>query len=71
MKVGINIIIEAERHKDKTVFIASSPDINVLAEGNSIDEARGSFIAGVKNHLRVFPEERKALYEEAEERFVL
>jgi len=60
-KMGINIIIERERQGLGEVFIASSLDINVLAEGGDIDEARRKFIEGVKHHLEIFPEEREIL----------
>lgn len=60
-KIGFNIIIENEKVKNKIVYIASSPDINVFAEGKSIDEAKSKFIKAVKFHLKNFPEDRKAL----------
>lgn len=49
-EVGVNIIIEREGD----VFIASSPDINVFAEGETIDEVRKKFAEGVAHHLEVF-----------------
>ena len=59
-KIGINIVIE--REKDK--FIATSPDINVFAEGNNVDEAIKKFEEGAKSHLESFPEERNNLTQE-------
>ena len=60
-KTGINIIIEREKQDSGTVFIASSPDVNVFAEGVSIDEAKSKFMEGVKHHFETFPEERSEL----------
>tara|TARA_Y100000034_G_scaffold133951_1_gene201029 strand:- start:683 stop:922 length:240 start_codon:yes stop_codon:yes gene_type:complete len=64
-KLGINIVIEREKSK----FIATSPDIDVFAEGNTIDEAISKFTEGAKFHLESFPEERKNLIQPEEERF--
>lgn len=63
-KVGINIIIERERKDSEVIFIASSPNINVFAEGKDIDEVKEKFVDGVKQHLETFPEERKILMKE-------
>ena len=63
-KIGINIVIERERKDSKIIFVASSPDINVFAEGKNIGEAKEKFIEGVKQHLETFPEERKILMKE-------
>ena len=63
-KIGLNIVIEREKVSDNDVFIATSPDINVFAEGKNIDEAKEKFIEGVKQHLETFPEERKILMKE-------
>jgi len=60
-KIGINIIIETEKQNGKTIFIASSPDINVFAEGETIDEAKEKFVEGIKIHLKNFPEEKNLL----------
>lgn len=60
-KLGINIVIEREKTKKGFVFVASSPDINVLADGKTIEEAKKKFIGGVEAHLDTFPEERKLL----------
>ena len=68
-KIGINIVIETEEQDKKTIFIASSPDINVVAEGKTIDEVREKFIEGIKAHLETFPEERKLLIKEEKEEF--
>ena len=68
-KVGLNIVIEKERNADKTIFTATSPDINVFAEGKSIDEAVSKFREGAKFHLESFPEERNSLIESNEEKF--
>ena len=38
-KIGLNIVIEREKVSDNDVFIATSPDINVFAEGKTVDEA--------------------------------
>jgi len=46
-KIGINIVIEREKVDDKTVFVASSPDINVFAEGDSVDEAEKKFFSRI------------------------
>jgi len=64
-KIGLNIVIEREKSR----FIATSPDINVFAEGKSIDEAVSKFKEGAKFHLESFPEERKSLVESNEEKF--
>ena len=64
-KVGINIIIEQEGD----TFIASSLDVNVLAEGKTSDEAKEKFIEGVKHHLQTFPEDKKLLIKPEEENF--
>ena len=64
-KVGLNIVIERE----KSIFIATSPDINVFAEGRSIDEAVDKFREGAKFHLESFPEEKLSLLETEEEKF--
>ena len=63
-KIGINIVIEREKIDSRTVFIASSLDINVFAEGKSIDEAKEKFIEGIKNHFEAFPEEKTAMIRE-------
>lgn len=64
-KLSVNIIIEKELVDGDVVFIASSPDINVVAEGKTMDEAKEKFIGGVKSHLETFPEEKKCLIEKA------
>ena len=56
-KIGLNIVIERE----KSFFIATSPDINVFAEGESIEEAIEKFKEGAEFHLESFPEEKKLL----------
>ncbi len=63
-KIGINIVIEREKKNSGIIFIASSPDINVFAEGKNIDEAKEKFTEGVKQHLETFPEERTILMKE-------
>lgn len=60
-KLGVNVIIEVERQRNRTAFVASSPDINVLAEGETIDEAKDRFTKAVKFHLKNFPEDKKTL----------
>ena len=60
-KTGINVIIEKETKDSKTIFIASSSDVNVFAEGKDIDEARNKFIEGVTHHFQTFTEEKKLL----------
>mgnify|MGYP001576210734 CR=1 FL=1 len=60
-EIGIDIVIEREEVEGETVFIASSPDINVFAEGKTIEESTENFIEGAKNHLETFPEERQFL----------
>ena len=60
-RIGINILIEREKQGPEIIFVASSPDINVFAEGKNIDEAREKFIMGVKHHFETFPEEKKLL----------
>lgn len=64
-KIGLNIVIEREKSR----FIATSPDINVFAEGETIDEAVNKFRKGAKFHLESFPEERNSLLESSEEKF--
>ena len=63
-KIGINIIIEREKKDSEIIFMASSPDINVFAEGRDIDEARNKFIGAVKHHFETFPEEKISLARE-------
>jgi len=60
-KIAVNVVVEREKVDGREVFIASSPDINVFAEGKNIDEAMEKFREGVKFHLESFPEERKNL----------
>ena len=55
--IEINLLIE----KEGNTFMASSPEVNVFAEGKTIDEAKDKFISGVNFHLESFPEERKRL----------
>jgi len=62
-KTGINVVIEKETKNSETIFIASSPDVNVFAEGRDIDEARNKFIEGATHHFQTFPEEKKLLME--------
>jgi len=64
-KIGLNIVIEREKSR----FIATSPDINVFAEGRTIDEAVSKFREGARFHLESFPEERNSLIESDEEKF--
>ncbi len=68
-KVAVNIIIEREMVEGKEVFVASSSDVNVLAEGETIDEARKKFLEGLKIHLKVFPQERKNLIIEDKDKY--
>ena len=68
-EIGINIVIEREEVDGKTVFIASSPDINVLAEGETIEEATIKFSEGAKHHLETFPEERNFLIKKEEKKY--
>jgi len=63
-KIGINIVIERERKGPEIIFIASSPDINVFAEGKDIDGVKEKFIEGVKHHFKNFPEEKELLMKE-------
>ena len=63
-KIGISMVIEREGKNQEVIFIASSPDINVFAEGGNIDEAKEKFIEGVKHHLETFPEEKESLMKE-------
>jgi predicted RNase H-like HicB family nuclease len=60
-EIGLDIIIEREEVAEETVFIASSPDINVFAEGKTIEIATRNFVEGAKSHLETFPEERNLL----------
>ena len=55
-KIGINIVIEKEKQDSDIIFVASSLDINVFAEGKDIDEVKSKFIEGVKHHFETFPE---------------
>lgn len=59
-KIALNIVIEREKSR----FIATSPDINVFAEGSTIDEAVKKFTEGAKFHLESFPEEKEMLSQE-------
>ena len=66
---ALNIMIEREKVNNKDIFIASSPDINVLAEGKSIDEAKKKFLDGVKTHLENFPEDKECLMIQKKEKY--
>jgi len=55
-RLAINIIIEREKVDKEDVFIASSPDINVFAEGKTIEESKRKFLEGMESHLEAFPE---------------
>lgn len=68
-KVGINMIIEREKIGDKVIYIASSPDVNVFAEGKTIEEAEEKFTAGVKFHFENFPKDRESLIKEVKETY--
>ena len=68
-KIGLNIVIEKGKVKNRIMFIASSPDINVFAEGKTIDEAVNKFTEGARFHLESFPEERGSLIKSDEEKF--
>lgn len=68
-KIAVNVVGEREKQDGKDVFIATSPDVNVFAEGKTIDEAMEKFREGVKFHLESFPEERKSLIVEEKERY--
>ena len=63
-EIGINVVIEREKVEGKTIFVATSPDINVFAEGTNIDETLKKFKEGAEFHLESFPEERKSLTQE-------
>lgn len=65
-QIGINIVIERERRGSEIIFIASSPDINVFAEGKDIDEVRNKFIGAVRHHIETFPEDRQLLISKEE-----
>ncbi len=56
-KIGINIVIEREKNGSEIIFIVSSPDVNVFAEGKDINEVKDRFIEGVKHHLETFRKE--------------
>lgn len=60
-RLGINIVIEREKRDSEIIFIVSSPDVNVFAEGKDIDKVKDRFIKGVRHHLETFPEERELL----------
>lgn len=68
-KIGINIVIEREKTDSEIIFVASSPDINVFAEGKSIDEVKEKFIEGVKNHFEAFPEDKISMTKENNSEF--
>ena len=68
-KMAVNVVIEREKVGGREVFIATSPDVNVFAEGKTIDEAMEKFREGVKFHLESFPEERKALIVEEQNKY--
>ncbi len=63
-KLSITIIIETEETNNGEVFVALSPEINVPAEGKTIEEVREKFIEGVTLYLETFPEERRFLVKE-------
>jgi len=60
-KMAVNVVVEREKQHGKEIFIATSPDVNVFAEGRTIDEVMEKFREGVKFHLENFPEEKKSL----------
>ena len=57
-EIGIDIVIEREEVDGKDIFIASSPDLNVFAEGETIEETTKKFVEGVRSHLEAFPQDR-------------
>lgn len=57
--IEINLLIE----KEGNTFIASSPEINVFAEGKTIDEAKDKFISGVSFYFESFPEDKQRFIE--------
>lgn len=67
--MAVNIIIEREKVNNKEMFIVSSPNVNVFAEGISIEEAKKKFLDGLKTHLEEFPEEKSCLIIQEEERY--
>lgn len=62
-RIGINLIIEEE----DGAFIASSPDINVFAEGKTVEEAKKKFLSGVDFYFESFPEEKRFFLPKKEE----
>ncbi|MEK6895101.1 MAG: hypothetical protein AABX48_01120 [Nanoarchaeota archaeon] len=68
-KIAVNIIIEREIVDAEEVFIASSPDVNVFAEGKTIDESKKKFLVGLKIHLDAFPDERQNLLIEDKDKY--
>ena len=70
-EIGINIVIEREKVNGIAIFAASSPDINVFAEGETVEEAIQRFIEGAKSHLETFPEDRVLLIKEDKNEMLL
>jgi len=64
---SVNILIESEKINGKTIYIASSPDVNVFVEAPTVEEVKKKFIEAVKHHLKTFPEERPCLTENKKE----
>ncbi len=58
-KMAVNVVVEREKQDGKEMFIATSPDVKVFAEGRTIDEGMERFREGVRFHLENFPEEEK------------
>jgi len=65
--LAVSIIIEREKVGKKDMFIASSSDVNVFAEGRTIDEAKKNFLEGLRSHLKAFPEEKDCLIVETKQ----
>ncbi len=59
--VNINIIIEDEGKEGFSVF---SPDINVISNGKSINEAKKNFVEALQFHLECAPDEIEKLKQE-------
>ena len=57
----IDIVIEKEKVKGENVFIAWSHDVNVFAEGKTIEKAIKKFLDGAKFHFENFSEDRTFL----------
>lgn len=62
MMDNVNVIIEDEGNEGFSIF---SPDINVMSNGESIEDAKKNFMEALEFHLECSPSERELLQEKS------